>query len=158
PKAGLASVDCSAATPPPFTTSYAYDVDHRRTATTDPLGKSLSLGYDSDGNVTTVTDEAGNTGTIAYDSRDMESKEIVPFDATTTPVRMLTTKYDYDSNGNVSRVVSPRGWDASADKTTFNNYVTTYHYDPLDRNTRIDLPTNSTSPRHHSLHTPTRPS
>jgi len=36
--------------------------------------------------------------------------------------------------------ISPRAYDASADKVTFTNYVTTYHYDELNRLTRTDLP------------------
>lgn len=136
PKAALAAVDC-AATPPSYTTRYVYDDAHRLIRQLDPLGFEQSVTYDANGNVQTSTDQAGSTTIRTYDQRDLLAKLVVPFDTG----RLLTTKYEYDPVGNLKRLISPRAWDVSADKTTFTDYVTEYQYDVLNRLARTDLPT-----------------
>jgi RHS repeat-associated protein len=143
PRANVSTVDCNAALPQPFTTSYTYDVAHRRLTETDPLSHTRSQSYDAHNNVATSTDENGHVTTFTYDQRDLPVKMVEPFVTGTTP-RNLTTRIEYDNVGNKKRLITPRAWDASSDKATFTQYVTTFQYDELDRLTRIDLPTSST--------------
>ena len=151
-RAHLSSVDCSAGTPPPFTTQYTYDLAREQLSMTDPGGTTTSSTYDPDGNVGTDTDENGDVTTYGYSPRDELVKEIRPFDTTVTPARMLTTVYQYDPVGNVKREISPRAYDASADKVTFTDYVTAYVYDKLNRLVRTDLPTSGTYPTPQYIH------
>ena len=109
-RAHLASVDCSAGTPPPFTTQYTYALAREQLSMTDPGGTPTSSTYDLDGNVGTHTDENGDVTTYGHSPRDELVKEIRPFDTTVTPARMLTTVYQYDPVGNVKREISPRAY------------------------------------------------
>ena len=140
PKADLATVDCSAA-PPSFTTRYLYDDAHRLFQQTNPLGNTKSATYDASGNVLTSTNENGDTTTRSYDQDNRLVKVVAPY----ATGRNLTTQYVYDNVGNLSQLISPRAWDASTDHQTFTDYVTKYVYDELDRMTRTDLPTASSS-------------
>ncbi|WP_248579445.1 DNRLRE domain-containing protein [Nocardioides sp. InS609-2] len=135
PNANIADVNC--ATPPSHTTTVDYDDAHRTTATTDPLGHRTSRTYDDDGNTETLTDPDNRTTTTNYDPRGLATKTVEPLTAT----RNVTTLMSYDAAGNLARVVSPRGWDASTDKQTFTQFVTDYTYDPIGRLTRTSLPT-----------------
>jgi RHS repeat-associated protein len=141
PRAGLASISCP--TTAAFTTKNAYDAAHRLLTTTDPLNHVLTVTYDNNDNVATVKDESGNTQTRSYDQRDLLTKVVDPF---VVGGRTLTTKYDYDGVGNLTREVSPRGYDSSTDKVTFTNFLTKYQYDAVNQVTRIDLPISSTTP------------
>lgn len=138
PKAGLGTVDCAAATPPPHTALFEYDLAHRLLATVDAEGRRTSTTYDANGNVVSSTDGAGVATTMAYDERDLLTSVTEPL--TTSPVRNLTTRYEYDKAGNRTRVVSPRAWDASADKVTFTDYVTATDYDAVGQPVRVRLP------------------
>jgi RHS repeat-associated protein len=152
PAANLATVDCSAA-PPAATTLMGYDAAHQQTSSTDPAGNPTSATYDADGNIVSSTDEAGAVTTSSYNQRDELVKEVEPFDRTRTPVRNLTTMYEYDPLGNIKRDISPRAYDASTDKVTFTQYVTTYQYDELGRQVRVDLPTSTSFPQQQYIHT-----
>jgi RHS repeat-associated protein len=150
PKAGLSSVTCPATTQTPFTTVYAYDADHRVTSVNDPLNHQTQLGYDANGNRTQVTDANGNTTTSTYDALNRVIQVCQPFLGTVPQVchpgtsHPAVTTMQYDAKGNLTRQISPRGYDASSDKSTFTNYVTAYHYDALNRLIRSDLPVDGT--------------
>ncbi|MDQ4124525.1 MAG: DNRLRE domain-containing protein [Actinomycetota bacterium] len=135
PKADVATVDCAA--PPGFTRKHTYDLAHRMLTATDPLSHKTEYGYDADGNVETVTDAANDVTRRFYDGRGMLEKVVEPFMST----RSLTTLMRYDGVGNLTKAISPRAYDASGDKVTFTDFVTTYHYDALNRPTSIELPT-----------------
>jgi RHS repeat-associated protein len=152
PRANLASIDCTAQTPPAFTTSHTYDLAHEERSTTDPAARTTSTTYDANGNVATETDENGNVSTKGYDQRDELTSVTTPFDTTVSPPRMLTTIYQYDPFGNVKREISPRAYDASGDKVIFTDYVTSYVYDKLERVIRTDLPTSSAYPTPQYIH------
>jgi RHS repeat-associated protein len=152
PAAGFASVDCSGP-PPAATTRMTYDSAHRPTSTIDPGGHETTTGYDANGNITSATDEAGASTTSTYNERDELVKEVEPFDRTRSPVRVLTTMYEYDLVGHVKREISPRAWDASPDKQTFTEYVTAFRYDELGRLIRTDLPTSASAPQPQYVHT-----
>jgi RHS repeat-associated protein len=147
PRAGLTSVDCSSPTTP-YTTRYTYDLAHRRLTTTDALAHQSGVTFDANGNVATLTDPTGALTTRNYDQRNLVTKIIEPFNGT----RTLTTKLEYDPVGSLKRVVSPRGWDASADKITFSSYATRYQYDDVDQLIRIDLPVDATYTQQQYLH------
>jgi RHS repeat-associated protein len=138
PRAGLATVDC-AAPAPAYTTRFEYDDAHRRVRQFDALDREHTTTYDENGAVVATVDAAGARTTADYDQRGrlIESRE--PFEGN----RVLTTRYEYDRVGNVLRVISPRAWDVSADKATFTDFVTTNHYDALNRLVRTDLPTDA---------------
>ncbi len=151
PKAALATVTCPASHTTPFTTVYGYDLAHRRTSVSDPLDHRTAFGYDANSNRTSVTDAAGNPTTYKYDALDRLTRTEQRFLAGTSP-RNVVTVVEYDENSNRTRLISPRGYDASPDKTTFSKYVTKFNYDALNRLTRVDLPTDSTYPTAYYIH------
>jgi RHS repeat-associated protein len=134
PKADVASVNC--ATPPGFTTSYDYDDDHRLKKQTDPLGHATSYTYDADGNLDSMTNASNDTTVRTFDQRGLLSKVVEPLTAS----RSLTTMYRYDGVGNLVKLISPRAYDASSDKVTFTQYVTTNTYDALNQLITTELP------------------
>jgi YD repeat-containing protein len=154
PRAGLATVTCPGNGPATvgFTATYTYDAAHRQLTTTDPLSHQKRTAYDANGNVSTsegdIDTATGRKGvtTIFYDQRDKPVKTVQRFDGTTRDVTSLT---EYDRNGNVSKVISPRGFDTKPfdplaggaspyDATSF--YVTFYSYDAVNRKVRVELP------------------
>jgi RHS repeat-associated protein len=150
PRAGLTSVTCPAATTTPFTTVYGYDAAQHLTSVSDPLNHQTTFAYDANGNRTQVTDANNNTTTATYDALNRTAQVCQLFVIGTTHVckpgdgHPAVTTLQYDAYGNLSRLISPRAYDASTDKSTFTNYVTAYHYDPLNRLTRTDLPVDGT--------------
>jgi RHS repeat-associated protein len=146
PRANLATLTCPGNGPATaaFTASYTYDDAHRMLTSADPLGHQSRTTYDANGNtVTTEGDVDTATGrksltTVSYDQRDMPVKSVQRFDG----ARSVTSLIEYDRNGNKSKVISPRGFDARPagpyDATAF--YVTFFTYDPLNRLTRTELP------------------
>jgi RHS repeat-associated protein len=147
PKAALTTVDCGAA-PAAFTTLYDYDKLHRLVKVTDPEGRTKSFGYDPNGNESSFTDAQGTKTTADYDQRDMVTKVIQPFSST----RDVVTKYVYDPVGNLSKLISPRAWDASSDKQSFTDYVTTYTYDAANQLTVVELPSDPSYPQKAFVH------
>jgi RHS repeat-associated protein len=147
PKAGLtaSTINCSSTTLP-NTTYYTYDKDHRVITSTDPDGHIKSATYDANGNIVSKTDANGNTATIGYDQMNRVVRADQPFVSGLSP-RNVTTMFTYDAAGNRKTQITPRAYDASTDKATFNSYVTTYQYDELNRLVRTDLPTDSTYPQ-----------
>lgn len=151
PQAGVSTINC--ATPPSYTTKYDYDVAHKRTKETDPLGNTKTTAYDANDNQSATTNSHGHTVTYEYDQRDYKVKTIQPFVTATgltytmPPTsytdprpRTITSKTEYDAVGNHSHEISPRGWDASSDKQTFSDYVTTYTYDEVNQLVRVEMP------------------
>jgi RHS repeat-associated protein len=124
----------------PSTTKYTYDAAHHMLSSKDPDGHSQSNTYDANGNVNSMTDGVNVTSTTSFDQLDRPVKMTEPFDTSTSPVRYATSMLQYDAAGNVAKEISARAYDASADKSTFADYVTTYNYDAADRLIRTDLP------------------
>ena len=151
PKAALATVTCPASHTTPFTTVYGYDLAHRPTSVSDPLNHNTTFGYDANGNRTTVTDATGNPTTTRYDALNRPTRTDQRFVAGTPP-RDVTSLIEYDANSNVTRQISPRGYDASTDKVTFTAYVTRNNYDALNRLTRTDLAVDSAFPTQFYVH------
>ena len=151
PDGAASFTGCPAATAPsayvyttaPDTTTYAYDAAHRQTRAVDAVGDTTASVYDEDGNLVSSTDANGNITTYGYDARGEQTKVVAPFDPTTG--HNATTINQYDALGNLSATISPRAYDASTDKQTFANYVTSYSYDALNRLIRTSLPTGPTT-------------
>ena len=145
PNAGLtaSTINCSSPTLP-LTTAYVYDADHRVVSTTDPDGHSTSSKYDAAGNVVQATDANGNQTTNSYDALNRLVQTTEPFITGTSP-RTLTTITRYDAVGNVAAFISARAYDAAGGSGTYTRFVTTYHYDVLNRLVRTDLPVDPTS-------------
>ena len=152
PLAGLTAppATCPAATTAnaaAHTTLYGYDLAHRLTSTIEPLAsagataRTVATHYYPDGTVKDRVDEAGKTTRYDYDQRGLLSRVDAPFTAT----RSLTTLYEYDPDGNRTRVVGARAYDASPDKATFTDFVTRYTYDAADQLAVVTLPTGTAS-------------
>lgn len=131
----------------PDTTVYTYDFAGRQVKETDALGQSTMTAYDENDQVIATRDENGNVTTHAYNARGEEVKSVEPFDTNPSAPRTITTVTEYDALGNVRREISPRGYDASPDKVTFTNYVTSYGYDALGRLVKTTLPTDASTPQ-----------
>jgi len=101
----------------------------------DMNGNRTSYAYDSDGNITSKTDLLGNIWTYAYvvGTDLMETK--------TNPLGVVT-KYEYDGNGNQTRMIGDHGgplentttyaYDSQGNQTTVTDPLgntTTYEYD-----------------------------
>ncbi|MBW3662731.1 MAG: DNRLRE domain-containing protein [Actinobacteria bacterium] len=143
----LATVDCTATSPPSHTTVRSYDDAHRLISVTDAEDHTTSFGYNANDELTSRTDAEGVTTTIDYDQRGLPVTVTEPFqvDASGASLRDAVSRHIYDPVGNLETVVSPRGWDASTDKVSFTHYVTRYTYDAADRLTRVALPTDATT-------------
>jgi RHS repeat-associated protein len=111
-----------------------YDVAHRLTKVTDPMGNTTSQTYDHNGQVTSAVDQQGKTSSMRYDQRGLVVERTGPY---VPGGRTITSRLEYDANGNLTKQISPR----AVDKGTTANYVTTTTYDKLNRPTRIALPT-----------------
>jgi RHS repeat-associated protein len=151
PKAALASVSCPATHTTPYTTVYGYDDAHRPTSVSDPLDHITRFDYDANGNRKQVTDAAGNATVLRYDSLNRLARTEEPY-LTGATSRSVVTVREYDENSNQTRVISPRGYDASPDRVTFSKYVTSFSYDQLNRLTRVALPTDSSYPTAYYVH------
>ena len=151
PKAGLSSVTCPATTATGFTTVMTYDAARHLTSQTDPDGHQTMYQYDADGNRTKVTDANNNTTTLTYDALNRVVQSTQPFITGTSPHNVVS-RIEYDAMDDPVRSISPRAYDASSDKQNFTNYVTTYHYDKLNRQVRVDLPVDSTYPTQYYTH------
>lgn len=134
-----------------YTTSYAYNSAHDPLSTTDALGHTQSSTYDANGNIDSTTDENGTTSSTVYDQAGQVVKEIQPFRAGST-AKSLVTQYEYDPAGNLKRLISPRAYDASTDKKTFTDFVSSFEYDANDELVREIEPTSSADPQQLYVH------
>jgi YD repeat-containing protein len=148
PKAGVATVTCPGTGPLTgvgFTSAFDYDAAHRLVAARDPLGHEARTTYDANGNPATqeqdITTGRAARSTVDYDQRDAPVTITQRLDGATN--RNVTSRIDYDPNGNRARVISPRANDAAGGTAPFTNYVTAYGYDAANRLTRIALPFDS---------------
>ena len=141
PRANLASVTCPGDGPATaaFTTTFTYDIAHRRTIERDPLGHETRIGYDANGNTTSRERdiESGRIQRTATEFNQRDLPEFVKerFDGS----REAVTRFEYDSNGNRTKVHSPRAIDA-ANAGQAGRYITEVRYDPLNRPDRVTLP------------------
>jgi len=160
PKAGLSSISCPGTASTPFTTVYGYDAAHRLTSTTDPqtadgLNHQTSYSYDQNGNRTAATDANGNTTSYTFDALNRLTQTSQPFITGSSP-HPVVSKSVYDADGNVVQSFSPRAVDcslvAACEPSGTLNYVTTNHYDQLNRLIRQDLPVDGTYTTQYYVH------
>lgn len=144
PRAALDTLSCPAAAGTGFTSRLDYDDAHRLVAQRDPLGHENRTSYDPNGNVEAVERDIDTTPdpdrvqktTFRYDMRDQP----IEVRQRLTPTRETVTRIEYDPNGNQSRLISPRAYDAAGGSGNYVNYVTQYAYDQLDRLVTTTLP------------------
>ncbi len=140
PNAQLSAAPACPATTTPNTTIYTYDNAHQRLSMKDPDGHLQSRVYDADGNLIQAKDASGNVATTSYDQKDRPTQVVAPY---VHGGRNTTTITVYDANGNKIRDISARAYDASPDKTTFTNYVTSYEYDADNEMVRQTTPSDA---------------
>ncbi len=140
PRANLtnAPTDCPNGTIPGFTRTHEYDEAHRLVEETDAEGRSTSYGYNDNGSLKDVTNANGDQTRYQFDELDRVNKIVEPF--TETPLREINTRLEYDPAGNLARMISPRAWDEAGGEFPFDDYITDYNYDALNRLVRVDLP------------------
>jgi YD repeat-containing protein len=126
------------------TTEYTYDALGRKRSEIlpDPDGPAEPLArpttyyqYDANGNLQYVTDARGgsegdpaHTVQYTYNELDRKTAQTLPDPDGAAPYDTLTTRYEYDGNGNLRYVVNPLGTQHSQ-----TEYTTEYQYDRLGR-------------------------
>jgi RHS repeat-associated protein len=159
PKASLSSVSCPGTTSTPFTSVYAYDAAHRLTSFTDPDGHQSTFAYDQNGNRTSATDANNNTTSYSFDSLNRLTQTSRPFilATTSTAAHSVVSRVVYDAEGNVVQSISPRAVDclqttSCRQPPSGTSYVTTNHFDQLNRLVRQDLPIDGNNTTPYFLH------
>ncbi len=151
PKGSTIGMNCPAVAAPSsyvfpenqYSARMYYDFAHRQVSTSTTNGsiwRSTETTYDANGQVTSVTDQNDKTTTTTYNDRGLPIRTVEPFDSAPNPDRMITTVKEYDTLGRVTRLISPRAYDTGGAEGPWNDYVTSYSYDPLDRLVRTTLP------------------
>jgi RHS repeat-associated protein len=142
--------------PVPATTSFVYDVNGLLTSLTSPTNVTLTYGYDAAHRLTSMTDSLGNSMVFALDalgnhtqtqiqtgSAQVLMNNSATFDSLGRLLSSIgasnqTTSYQYDANGNLTRLTDPRN---AATQTAFDalnrvkqttdalNGVTAFAYD-----------------------------
>jgi RHS repeat-associated protein len=112
--------------PVPATTSFAYDVNGLLTSITSPANVTLSYGYDDAHRLNRITDSLGNSTLFSLDG--LGNKVQTQIQSGTSQVLMnngatfdslgrlltslgasnQTTRYEYDNNGNLTKLIDPR--------------------------------------------------
>jgi RHS repeat-associated protein len=172
PNANLSSISCPGMTSTPSTTVYGYDLAHHLTSTTEPLTQTdnahhvTSSTYDFNGNRVSATDAQGDTTTYTYDTLNRVTQTCQPFlgtapvscDPKTSP-HPVVSRQVYDADGNVVQSLRPRAVDcqnvgstACPQPSGTTAYVTTNHYDQLNRLVQQDLPVDATSTAANTYH------
>jgi YD repeat-containing protein len=147
PNAALDTVSCPVADTARFTTRYSYNDAHRLTAQRDPLGHETRTSHDKNSNITSVERDINTTSPVrvartsyGYDMRDALTQVVDHF----TGTRDITTQIQYDPNGNRSKLISPRAYDAATpaqrQSGDYTNYVTSLDYDQADQLVKTILP------------------
>jgi RHS repeat-associated protein len=110
---------------------YEYTADGRIKSVKDALGNAITTEYNADGQVTKETDKNGNSTLYKYNSTTGRLDEV------TDPLSQ-TTKYEYDSMGNIKSIIAADGSSTSYEYDAFgrqkavadaNGNKTLYTYD-----------------------------
>lgn len=126
-------------------TAFAYDLEGKRSSTTDDLGRSTGFAYDALDRLTQATDAASGLTRYAYDARGNLVQVIDPkgvttnyafdgFDAVTATLSpdAGTTTYTYDSAGNRAQQTDARGIAASFEYDALNRLVAVRYPDSAE--------------------------
>ncbi len=122
--------------PKGFNTTYEYDQLNQLVKTTDAKDSTNKFEYDANGNLTKTVNALGKSTIYVYDELNrLASKIENPVEnnaflkiATQAPDannENITTKYEYDLNGNIVSVTDPKG------------NTTKFEYDAANQNTKI---------------------
>ncbi|MEY2430379.1 MAG: hypothetical protein QOC92_104, partial [Acidimicrobiaceae bacterium] len=111
-----------------YDTSYEFDAAERLKKATDGLGHDTNYSYDADGNLTAIDAPGAQTAPgggnerrvteMQYDGRGLMSSQ-----TTGSGADKRTTLRTFDPNGNLRRVVNPKGVGASGATDDFSNDV-----------------------------------
>ncbi|MEU1107220.1 DUF6531 domain-containing protein [Streptomyces tibetensis] len=134
-------------------TSFTYNELGQVATTTSGRGKVTSLGYDDKGNLTSRTSPSGAKTTYTYDAagRVLTSTDPRGNAADADPAGYTTT-YAYDAAGRLAKSTDPAGkatsydYDANGNQTKVTDAVggvTTYGYDKFNRVTSVTAPDGS---------------
>jgi RHS repeat-associated protein len=144
PRAGTATITCPGTGPAVagFTSEFDYDDAHRQVTKRDELGHAQRSEYDANGNAIAreadITTGRVNRTEVDYDQRDMPVAQRERFDGTTG--RNVTTRFQYDLNGNRTRIISPRAYDIGGANGPYTFYVAVNDYDAANQLVRTTLP------------------
>jgi RHS repeat-associated protein len=112
-------------------TTFEYDVLHRMTKTTRPLGMVTSASFDANGNRKTQVDALGRKTTTTYDALDRARSIAITNSDNTIPQGRSGYTLDYDPEGNLLAIAEQIRNGAT---TNTRNYSRTY--DSRNRLTR----------------------
>ncbi len=137
------------------TTSFAYDAQGRRVATTFPNGSVESQTYDAEGRIASHTDRAGRTTLFAYDALGRLLTTTFPDGTVTSSVYDVagqkiaalgelgeTTSFAYDASGRMTERTDVLGqtvrfaYDANGNQTAVTGprgFTTAFKYDQANR-------------------------
>jgi RHS repeat-associated protein len=104
-------------------TTFEYDVLHRMTRTTRPLGMVTSASFDANSNRKTLIDALGRKTTTSYDALDRAKSIAITNSDDTIPQGRSGYTLDYDPEGNLLSVVEQIRNGAT---TNTRNYSRTY--------------------------------
>jgi RHS repeat-associated protein len=109
-----------------FETKFEYDALNRTKKEINPKAGTKSYEYDSVGNKFQEKDENGKVTTYKFDELERLVKKVDNFKLGCNSTDCnLATIYEYDLNGNITKLTNPRG------------FATTFAYDADNRNTSI---------------------
>jgi YD repeat-containing protein len=154
------------------TTAYSYDGVGNLTQVSLPAGGSYSYTYDAAHRLTDITDSQGNRIHYTLDNAGNRTKEET-FDSTGTIIQThsrqfdalnrlwkdigavnQTTVYEYDANGNLTRITDPLNRQSSNSYDALNRLISStqtdggivqYGYDGQDQLTQVTDPRNLTT-------------
>ena len=154
------------------TTSYSYDGVGNLTQVSLPAGGSYSYTYDAAHRLTDITDNLGNRIHYTLDNAGNRTREET-FDSTGTIIQShsrqfdalnrlwkdigavnQTTVYEYDANGNLTRITDPLNRQSSNSYDALNRLISStqadggivqYGYDGQDQLTQVTDPRNLTT-------------
>ncbi|MEU9380862.1 DUF6531 domain-containing protein [Streptomyces sp. NPDC048279] len=134
-------------------TSFTYNAAGQVATTTSPRGKVTSFGHDDQGNLTSRTQPSGAKTTYTYDPAGRMLTSTSPRgNVSGANAAKYTTTYVYDSAGRLQKVTDPLGnvtsyeYDANGNQTKVTDAasgVTAYTYDTSNRVTSVTAPDGS---------------
>ena len=106
-----------------FETEYEYDIYGRRTKMIVKETLETTYEYDNQNRVVKTTTPGEVWTKIERDGRGLQTAQVIGYDET----EYLRTEYEYDANGNLTKIEEPSG------------RTTTYEYDMFDRRTKATV-------------------
>lgn len=109
-----------------FATMYEYDALNRLVKATDAKNGVTTFAYDASGNLTDAKNPNNVVTSYAYDELDRMVKKIENYQpsAQASADVNVATVYEYDLNGNLTKVTNPRGFAATFAYDAANRAIT----------------------------------